>query len=68
MLQRNNKSIKNIEVSLGLLVGYILAATINMLCFDKQWDEAFSDKKLIFSFAGIALSIFLFLWRKRKDK
>ncbi|PHN02529.1 hypothetical protein [Flavilitoribacter nigricans] len=59
---------KDLEISAGLLAGYILAGTVNMLVFDKTWKEAFSEKELILGFVGIAISIFIISRLKRKQK
>lgn len=54
------KTRKNIEISLGLLVGYFIAGLLNMYFFDKSWKEAFSDNRLLMGVAGIALSLFIY--------
>lgn len=66
MFDRSNKDVKNFEISLGLFVGYLVAGLINMLAFDKDWTEAYSDQKLLIGFVGIAISIFIILRTKRK--
>lgn len=66
MFDRTTKEGKNLEISLGLLAGYCVAALINKFAFDKNWGEAFSDEKLILALAGIGLSLFIIAWRKRK--
>ena len=66
MFDRSNKDLKNFEISLGLFVGYLVAGFINMLTFDKDWTEAYSDQKLLIGFVGIAISIFIILRTKRK--
>ena len=67
MWDRDKKENKAIEVSLGLIVGYLIAGLANMSLFDKTWSEAISDSKLVIAFAGIALSIGI-LWWKNKEK
>ena len=47
---------KQLKVSLGIFVGYVIAALINVLFFDRSYMEALADKKLIFLFAGILTS------------
>ncbi|MGH1388266.1 hypothetical protein [Kordia sp.] len=44
---------KNFKISLGILVGYFLAALINVLFFDKSWVEAITDKKLLYILAAV---------------
>lgn len=61
-----DKSHKNLEISLGILTGYLLAGTVNMIAFDKSWQEAFSDEKILAGLAGIAISIYLIRRSKRK--
>ena len=68
MFDRNKKEVKNFEIALGLFVGYFLAGLINMLVFDRTWSEAFSDEKLLLGFAGVALTIFIMLNVKKKQK
>jgi hypothetical protein len=66
MLDKITKEEKDLKISAGLLVGYLLAGTLNMLAFDKTWQEAFSERELVFGFVGIAISIFIILRLKRK--
>ena len=65
MMSKIRKEQSELKISAGLLVGYILGGTINILAFNKTWDEAFSEKELIFGFVGIAISIFIILRLKR---
>jgi len=65
MMSKIRKEQSELKISAGLLVGYILGGTINMLAFNKTWNEAFSEKELIFSFVGIAVSILIILRLKR---
>ncbi|MCB0629287.1 MAG: hypothetical protein KDD15_06140 [Lewinella sp.] len=58
---------KKLEISLGLLAGYLFAGLVNMFAFDKSWAEAFSDEKILAGLAGIALSIFI-IQRTKKRK
>jgi hypothetical protein len=67
LFDRNKKENKNLEISIGLLVGYFLAGLTNMFFTDKTWGEAFIDEKLFLGVAGVALSIFLIQRRKRKQ-
>jgi len=59
---------KDLEISIGLFVGYLLAGSINMVAFDKTWKQAFSEKELVYSFIGIAISIFIISRLRRKQK
>ena len=68
MLDRSTKEGRNLEISLGLLTGYCVAALIYKFTFDKSWGEAFSNEKLILGIAGIGLSLFIIAWRKRKTE
>ena len=66
MFDRSDKNFKSIEVAAGLLLGYLLGGLGNMMISGKSWEEAFTDDKLIFGIAGIALSAFLYLRQRRK--
>lgn len=68
MSERIEKEQRELKVSLGLLVGYLLGGLINMLVYDKTWQEAYSDKELIYAFAGIALSLVIIAWLRRKKR
>ena len=68
MLERSNKEWKNVEISLGLLVGYLIRGFVNMMAFDKSWQETYSNEKLLMGIAGIAFSIFIILNLKKKQK
>lgn len=67
MFDRNSKGWKNIEISLGLLVGYCIGAMINMWAFGKSYDEAFLDEKLVLGIAGIGLTLFMIYRKKEKS-
>lgn len=67
MFDRKEEKFKPIEVSAGLLVGYVIGGLINMVINEKSWTEAFSDDKLIMGLAAISLSVFLYLRQKRKE-
>jgi hypothetical protein len=56
---------KQLKVSLGIFVGYVIAALINVLFFDKDFIEALTDIKLIFLFTGILISFWLINRRKK---
>jgi pilus assembly protein TadC len=58
---------KKLEISIGLLAGYLIAGLVNMFAFHKSWTEAFSDEKILAGLAGIALTIF-FMRRAQKRK
>lgn len=68
MSEKVEKEINELKISLGLLVGYLIAGLVNMLANDKSWQEAFSDKELIFGLAGIGLSLFIIFRLKRKNR
>lgn len=57
---------KKFKISLGILVGYFIAAAINMLVFEKNWIEAVTDKKLLYLLSAIVLTGFLI--KKRVSK
>lgn len=59
---------KDLEISAGLLVGYLIAGTINMVAFDKPWKAAFSQTELLAGFAGIAISLVIIRRLKRRPK
>jgi len=66
MNDKYKNEVKGLEVSLGLLVGYLLVGTIYKFAKGLSWSEAFSSKEIIFALAGIALSIFIILRLKKK--
>lgn len=68
MNNTKKKENKTLEISLGLFTGYLIAGLANMGLTDKTWSEAFSDGKLLLSFAGIILAVGIVLWRRRKIK
>ena len=63
-----NKKQRGLKISAGLLVGYLLGGSINMLVFGKTWSTAFSEKALLFGIVGIAASIFVISRLRRKEK
>lgn len=66
-IQKENKQHKNIQISLGILVGYLIAGSLNMMIFDKSFQEAFSDSKIVYSFGGIILSIIIYKISKNSN-
>lgn len=66
MIDRQDKAFRNIEISAGLIVGYLLAAGINWYFFDKDLNDAFLDERIIVGIAGVGTAIFLYIWQKRK--
>ncbi|MEM7102762.1 MAG: hypothetical protein AAF502_06460 [Bacteroidota bacterium] len=66
MTEEKQKERKNIEIGLGLFTGYIIAGLANMMIFDKSWQEAFSDVKILMGIAGIALSLLLYKAMKKE--
>jgi len=48
MTEKVKKEINDLEVSMGLLAGYILAATADVLIFDTAVKETFSKKRIKF--------------------
>ncbi|NRB46328.1 MAG: hypothetical protein HRU41_01555 [Saprospiraceae bacterium] len=66
MFDRNSKEGKNIEISLGLLVGYILAGLINSWATGTPLKSSFLDEKIITAIAGIGLTLFIYHWNKNK--
>ena len=63
----NKKLYKNLEIALGLLTGYLIAALVTKLAFDKTWSEAFWQRELIYALAGIGLTLFLIQRNRRKQ-
>ena len=68
MLDRSDKKVQEIEISLGLLVGYLIMGFINAFYHDKTWEMVFSSEHIITSIAGIILSLILFYKAKKKIK
>ena len=58
MIKNSRKEVKGLEVSAGLLVGYILAGWINVMVFDKSWGDAFNNQFLIFGVVGLFIAIY----------
>ncbi len=50
---------KHLIITFGILVGYVFAALINVLCFDKSFIEAITDIRLIFLLVGVLVSFWL---------
>lgn len=68
MFDRNSKEGKNIEISLGLLVGYILAGLIHSWATDTPLQSSFLDEKIITAMAGIGLTLFLYHRNKARSQ
>ena len=66
-MSKLKKEKKELEISLGLLTGYLIAGFCNMFFFDKTFWEAFSQQELIYGFLGIGISVFL-IYRLSKKK
>ena len=67
MFDRKNKKVQTIEVSLGLVVGYILVETAFVIFKNKPWKEAYGNNLIIVGLAGVIVSIVLFIWEKKKE-
>lgn len=59
------KERKELKISAGLLVGYMIGGLLNMIFFDKSFQEAFSNRELLLSVVGIAISLFIIIRFKR---
>ena len=68
MFDRNSKEGKNIEISLGLVVGYIIAGFLNSWISGKPVNESFLDEKIITGIAGLGLALFLYYRGKNKSE
>ena len=68
MFDRKNKDIQTIEISFGLLVGYLIMGLVNVLGFDKNWKEAFSDNTIIVGTVGIVTSVIVVFIAMKKGK
>lgn len=68
MFNRKDKDIQNIEISLGLLTGYLIMGLVNVLAFDKSWKAAFSDNTIIVGTVGILTAIVVMFFVKKKEK
>ena len=66
-MDSNKELIKKLEIPLGLLTGYLIAALINKLAFDKTWSEAFWQRELIYAVAGIGLTLLLIQRNRQKQ-
>lgn len=67
MLDRKNKEDQKLEVSLGIVTGFILMAFANVLFRRNSWREAFGDPRIVTGIAGVLLG-FYFLYRRRKKE
>ena len=67
MFDRTDKKFQKLEVSVGLFIGYLFAGLMNMLIFEKSFQEAFTNDTLLTSFAGVVVSVFLY-WKYIKTK
>lgn len=66
MINRKDKNVRTIEISLGLIVGYFLGAFIGKYVYGMEWDQAFLNQKL---FAGlVAMGITFALYIRQKNK
>ena len=68
MTDQNRKIPPDIEVSLGLVTGYLLAGVVIMVVSDKSWQEAFADEKILAGIAGVGLTYLIFFRNKNKRK
>ncbi len=68
MIDRSNKDIQQIEISLGLLVGYLMMGVVNALYTTKAWDMVFSSEHILTSVAGIILSVIILFRGRNKRK
>lgn len=66
MKEKYKSEVKGLEISLGMLTGYLMVGTIYKFAKDLSWSEAFSSKEIIFAVAGIALSLVIILRLRRK--
>jgi hypothetical protein len=67
MINRNNKTVRSIEISLGLIVGYFVGAAIGKFIFGMEWDKALLNQKLIFGLLAIGLTLIIYFWRQQKN-
>ncbi len=59
---------KQVKASAGLAVGYIIAALVHVLFYEKSFIEAITDQRLILIFAGILVSIWIIERQKKKEQ
>lgn len=68
MINRKDKNVRTIEVSLGLIVGYFLGAFIGKYVYGMEWDHAFLNQKLIAGLAAMGFTFFLYIRQKNKKQ
>lgn len=66
MFDRKDKKIKGIEISLGILVGYVLVETVLVIINDKPWKALYQNELIVAGFFGVIASIAFLFWEKRK--
>lgn len=68
MEDTNKKGWSQLENSIGLVVGYIIAGMIKVWFFGAPWSKAFSGTYIPAGIAGIALTLFFLMRSKNKVK
>ena len=68
MIDRNDKAFGPIEVSAGILFGTILAGLIDMAITGQTWSEVFENDVLLMGLAGIGVSFWLYIRKKKKTE
>lgn len=68
MIDRKDKNVRTLEVSLGLLVGYFLGAFIGKYVYGMEWDQAFLNQKLFAGLVAIAFTFFIIIRQKNKKQ
>ena len=59
---------KQVKVSAGLAIGYIIAALVHVIFFEKSFIETITDQRLILIFVGILVSLWIIERQKKKEK
>ena len=62
------KERKELKISAGLLVGYIIGGLLNVMVFGRTFTEAFSNRELLMGVVGIGISLFIIMQFNRKNK
>lgn len=66
LFNRNSKEGRNIEISAGLVVGFILMGLIYAWLDERPWQEAFGDPRIVYGLAGIATTLAIIQWNRHK--
>lgn len=67
LFDRNSKEGRNIEISAGIVVGFILMGLIHAWLDGRPWQEAFDNPRIIYGLAGVATTLVIIQWNRRRS-